>query len=46
VYWEDNYFALMPGEKRELTVRYPAPKGTPAVEAEAWNAPAVAAGAP
>jgi exo-1,4-beta-D-glucosaminidase len=23
VYWEDNYFELMPGEKRELTATYP-----------------------
>jgi exo-1,4-beta-D-glucosaminidase len=45
VYWEDNYFALMPGEKRELAVSYPAPKGAPAVQAEAWNAPAASAGA-
>jgi exo-1,4-beta-D-glucosaminidase len=43
VFWEDNYFALLPGEKRELTVTYPAPKGTAAVHAEAWNAPSVAA---
>jgi len=39
VYWEDNYFALFPGEKRELRVSYPrgAAKG-PVVTAEAWNA--------
>jgi exo-1,4-beta-D-glucosaminidase len=46
VFWEDNYFALMPGEKRELAVAYPAPRGVPAVEADAWNAPAAAAGSP
>jgi len=42
VYWEDNYFALFPGEKRELRVSYPrgAAKG-PVVTAEAWNAPGV-----
>ena len=22
VYWEDNYFELMPGEQREVTARY------------------------
>ena len=43
VFWEDNYFALLPGEKRELTVSYPYPRGAPSVQAEAWNAPAVTA---
>ena len=40
VFWDDNYFALMPGETRELRVSYPRPAaGTAlAVEAEAWNA--------
>jgi exo-1,4-beta-D-glucosaminidase len=40
VYWEDNYFALLPGEVREIGVAYPrsgAP-GPPVLEAEAWNA--------
>jgi exo-1,4-beta-D-glucosaminidase len=39
VYWEDNYFALFPGERRDLSVAFPA-AGTksPVVEAEAWNA--------
>jgi exo-1,4-beta-D-glucosaminidase len=46
VYWEDNYFALMPGEKRELTVAYPAPRGAPSVEAQAWNAPPVRTATP
>jgi exo-1,4-beta-D-glucosaminidase len=42
VYWEDNYFALFPGEKRELRVSYPRGAAkTPMVEAEAWNAPRV-----
>lgn len=45
VYWDDNYFALMPGEKRELRVAYAA--GTPiagfAAEASAWNAPRITA---
>jgi exo-1,4-beta-D-glucosaminidase len=39
VFWDDNYFALFPGEKRELRVSYPGGAKTPAVEAEAWNAP-------
>jgi exo-1,4-beta-D-glucosaminidase len=39
VYWEDNYLALFPGEKRELRVAYPGVGGkAPAVEADAWNA--------
>jgi exo-1,4-beta-D-glucosaminidase len=40
VYWEDNYFALFPGETRELTVGYPHEAGAVAVavEADAWNA--------
>jgi len=38
-YWEDNYFALFPGEKRELRVSYARGAAkTPVVEAEAWNA--------
>jgi exo-1,4-beta-D-glucosaminidase len=45
VYWEDNYFALFPGEKRELRVVYPGRSDTPSfsVEADAWNAPRVVA---
>ena len=42
VFWDDNYLALLPGESRELAVSYPAgARGTPVIEAEAWNAPAV-----
>ena len=42
VYWEDNYVALFPGEKRELRVSYPASAAkAPVVEADAWNAPRV-----
>ncbi|HEY7409859.1 MAG TPA: sugar-binding domain-containing protein [Vicinamibacteria bacterium] len=39
VEWEDNYFALMPGEKRELRVAWPiGPRpAAPTVSAEAWN---------
>ena len=40
VHWDDNYFALLPGESREVAVSFPA-GGAPVVEAEAWNAPAV-----
>jgi exo-1,4-beta-D-glucosaminidase len=45
VYWEDNYFALFPGETRELRVALPRRAGdaAPRVGAEAWNAPATAA---
>jgi exo-1,4-beta-D-glucosaminidase len=40
VLWEDNYFALLPGERRTLTATYRAKdlgRATPSVEAEAWN---------
>jgi exo-1,4-beta-D-glucosaminidase len=43
VFWEDNYFALLPGERREVRVSYPR-DGRPAslaVAAGAWNAPRV-----
>jgi exo-1,4-beta-D-glucosaminidase len=38
VIWEDNYFELMPGEKREISVSFPQGKAASVVEAEAWNA--------
>jgi exo-1,4-beta-D-glucosaminidase len=38
VFWSDNYFALMPGEARDITVDYPATAAPPAVAADAWNA--------
>jgi exo-1,4-beta-D-glucosaminidase len=43
VYWDDNYFALMPGEKREIRVSTPlaAKSAALAVEARAWNVPAM-----
>jgi exo-1,4-beta-D-glucosaminidase len=40
VLWEDNYFSLLPGEKRELSATYRASQlGTakPAVEVSGWN---------
>jgi exo-1,4-beta-D-glucosaminidase len=39
VFWEDNYFELFPGEKREIAVSWPRRSDTtpPRVEAEAWN---------
>lgn len=39
VFWEDNYFELFPGEKREIRVSYPRDqrKGAPVVEVDAWN---------
>jgi exo-1,4-beta-D-glucosaminidase len=47
VYWDDNYFALMPGEVKEVEVAYPATgagaPGPVVVEAEAWNAPSIRA---
>ena len=38
VFWEDNYFELFPGEKREVRVEFPRGTGRPSVTAEAWNA--------
>jgi exo-1,4-beta-D-glucosaminidase len=39
VFWDDNYFELLPGEQREISVSYP--RGDrdmlPRVTAEAWN---------
>ena len=46
VFWDDNYFELFPGERREIRVTYPR-RGDArplAVEADAWNAPRVSAG--
>ena len=40
VLWQDNYFALLPGETRQVTASYrtsDASKGTPTVEIEGWN---------
>ncbi len=40
VLWEDNYFALLPGERRGIAATYRAKdigRATPVVEAEAWN---------
>lgn len=40
VVWQDNYFSLLPGEKREVSTRYRASAlGTaePAVEIDGWN---------
>ena len=40
VFWEDNYFELMPGEKREIAAAYRAEDlggATPMVEVDGWN---------
>ncbi|SPE39475.1 Exo-beta-D-glucosaminidase (fragment) [Candidatus Sulfopaludibacter sp. SbA3] len=40
VLWEDNYFALLPGESRQITATYQARdagRGTPTVEVDGWN---------
>ena len=40
VFWEDNYFELFPGEKREIRVAHSSPSPSPlSVTASAWNAP-------
>jgi exo-1,4-beta-D-glucosaminidase len=40
VLWQDNYFSLLPGEKRETTATYRASdlqKNKPVVEVDGWN---------
>ena len=39
VLWTDNYFALLPGETRQITATYRAAEkdAIPAVEVEGWN---------
>jgi exo-1,4-beta-D-glucosaminidase len=40
VLWQDNYFALLPGEARQVTATYrlgDKSKATPSVEIEGWN---------
>ena len=40
VLWQDNYFALLPGETRQVTATYPLAdknKATPSVEIDGWN---------
>ncbi len=40
VLWEDNYFALLPGETRRITAEYASKdlgKARPVVEVEGWN---------
>jgi hypothetical protein len=44
VFWDANYFELLPGEKRRVKVTFPSPpKGRALrIEAEAWNVPRAA----
>jgi len=38
VIWQDNYFSLLPGEKRDVTASYTLPRGMrPSVEVQGWN---------
>jgi exo-1,4-beta-D-glucosaminidase len=40
VLWQDNYFALLPGETRQVTATYPIGdknKSEPNVEIDGWN---------
>jgi len=40
VLWQDNYFALLPGETRQVTATYQVgekSKATPSVEVDGWN---------
>ena len=44
VFWDANYFELLPGEKRRVRVTFPPPPRGRAlrIEAEAWNVPRAA----
>jgi exo-1,4-beta-D-glucosaminidase len=49
VLWDDNYFPLMPGERRDITARYAGKLlagAPPRIRAEAWNAAPVESAAP
>jgi exo-1,4-beta-D-glucosaminidase len=40
VYWDDNFFSLMPGEQREVAGEYPAKLlggAQPYIQADGWN---------
>jgi len=40
VLWDDNYFALLPGEKKELTATYTGEKlkeKNPVIKVAGWN---------
>jgi exo-1,4-beta-D-glucosaminidase len=37
VLWEDNYFPLLPGQTRQITATYQAPKVRTVVEVDGWN---------
>jgi exo-1,4-beta-D-glucosaminidase len=38
VIWENNYFSLLPGEKRDITATYTLPRDIkPTVEVQGWN---------
>jgi hypothetical protein len=40
ILWEDNYFSLLPGEKREVTATYQTKDlggATPSVQVDGWN---------
>jgi len=40
IFWEDNYFSLMPGETREITTSYKQADlngAEPVVDVEGWN---------
>ncbi len=40
-YWTDNFIALLPGETRALTVRFPADKSAGGLHLDGWNIPPV-----
>jgi exo-1,4-beta-D-glucosaminidase len=44
IYWDDNYFELMPGEKRAITGAFPKKlmgASKPVIKADGWNIPMV-----
>jgi len=41
IFWDDNYFSLLPGEKREVSARFDAihEVGPAVLTLDAWNSP-------
>ena len=37
VLWEDNYFALLPGQSRQVTATYAPERAKVAVDVSGWN---------
>jgi exo-1,4-beta-D-glucosaminidase len=49
ILWDDNYFSLLPGEKRTVTAKFPSPSQDgpkPFLVVEGWNVAPATPGAP